>query len=480
MHEIDVLIRGEPKVDVDTMDAISRSVRGDSSFDEEGVFLAFRYLTQYDLYDSYRNDSSLSYPRKLHWKLAELTSKDGWKFTLARLIFELKILLSYDYTICGIEPRYEIYHAIIETLGLLEYAGVRNHLPLILADSANSLSLEDAMKKIREKMSETLRVQIKSGGSTLFLDIDKLKEGQDAHLVPYIIDLRQKEIENIKVTMYDDEQYDFTDLMFTNYGIELMRALKVWIIGNKDDLEQVTKRIEEIDGHINVVKGSEKETQRDFDKKDIVVDLAFNYVSEKIDYDDLMNGFCKMGEIGLDFGIRVIQSIYGNPLTHSSRSMIEALSNLRTEESLELLGKIASESCDDFDSVLVAEFLPECASSELATVILDNMPYGEDDLLSIDGKQSPNIEDAIRNLTKFNPDGFLEYLIDVASIFCNTEDGCQQIPTIEKSITEIVPEIEKQKWILHGIREMLNVDYNEERAKFLKNESNIGKSFTRE
>ncbi|MHA1481329.1 MAG: hypothetical protein ACTSQZ_07910 [Candidatus Thorarchaeota archaeon] len=143
-----------------------------------------------------------------------LVEKEGWRSG----INNTKHLLKY------IDPRYHFtaQRGLLSGLGMEEISGYDgdplNILPPILA----KVDYENARFRIRRKIIRLLQNQIESGGSTHFLDIDRLVTTEAHVLVQSIIEARKKEIESLVVPITNGET-DGRRIWSTAYGFKIMR-----------------------------------------------------------------------------------------------------------------------------------------------------------------------------------------------------------------------------------------------------------------
>jgi hypothetical protein len=151
----------------------------------------------------------------------------------------------------------EVGWDILDGLGLDEFYGCDYDIFEALDNIPPESDLIDIQSFLRHKLVETLLEQFDVGGTTILLDIEKMLETPATVLIPRIIELRKKEIENLsvpivgkKLVVYDvfmDElgmttdpidAVHLEDLWMTAYGFQVLLTLE---LGTRTDLEGLRK-----------------------------------------------------------------------------------------------------------------------------------------------------------------------------------------------------------------------------------------------
>ncbi|MFW9845059.1 MAG: hypothetical protein ACFFEV_10820 [Candidatus Thorarchaeota archaeon] len=151
----------------------------------------------------------------------------------------------------------EVGWDILEGMGLEELYGCDYDILTALENIPEGSDLIDIQSFLRHTLVETLLEQFDSGGTTLLLDIGKMLETPAAVLIPRIVELRKREIENLtvsivgkKLALYDvymneiglttDPKYavHLDDLWKTAYGFQILLSLG---FGLRTDLDGLSK-----------------------------------------------------------------------------------------------------------------------------------------------------------------------------------------------------------------------------------------------
>ena len=152
----------------------------------------------------------------------------------------------------------EVGWDILEGMGLEELSGCDYDIFAALENIPPESELVDIQSFLRHTLVGTLLEQFESGGTTVLLDIEKMLDTPAAVLIPRIVELRRKEIENIvvplvgkKLTVYDvymnevgitTESVDsihLQDLWMTAYGFQVLQLLDLGLKTNIDGLSKI-------------------------------------------------------------------------------------------------------------------------------------------------------------------------------------------------------------------------------------------------
>ncbi len=170
----------------------------------------------------------------------------------------------------------EVGWDILEGMGLEELNGCDYDILEALENIPPESDLVDIQSFLRHTLVETLLEQFESGGTTIFLDIGKMLETPSAVLIPKIIELRQKEIENTvipiigkKLTIYDvfmneigmitdpKNSVHLDDLWRTANGFQVLLLLGLGLRTNLEGLRKIEVVMERIGMNVttkNVIK----------------------------------------------------------------------------------------------------------------------------------------------------------------------------------------------------------------------------------
>ncbi len=152
----------------------------------------------------------------------------------------------------------EVGWDILEGMGLEELYGCDYDILEALESIPPKSDLVDIQSFLRHTLVEILLEQFESGGTTVFLDIGKMLETPAAVLIPKIVELRKKEIENTvipiigkKFAIYDVYMNEIgmttdpvnsvhlKDLWMTAYGSQVLLLLGLGLRTDLDGLRKI-------------------------------------------------------------------------------------------------------------------------------------------------------------------------------------------------------------------------------------------------
>lgn len=152
----------------------------------------------------------------------------------------------------------EVGWDILEGMGLDEFYGCDYDILIALENIPEGSDLVDIQSFLRHTLVEILLEQFDSGGTTVLLDIGKMVETPAAVLIPRIIELRKKEIDNLvvpivgkKLTIFDvymnevgittdpKNSVHLDDLWKTAYGFQILLSLEYGLRTNLDGFHKI-------------------------------------------------------------------------------------------------------------------------------------------------------------------------------------------------------------------------------------------------
>jgi len=152
----------------------------------------------------------------------------------------------------------EVGWDILEGMGLEELYGCDYDILEALESIPPESDLVDIQSFLRHTLVEILLEQFESGGTTVFLDIGKMVDTPAAVLIPKIVELRKKEIENTvipiigkKLAIYDvymnevgittdpKNSVHLDDLWMTAYGSQVLLLLGLGLRTDLDGLRKI-------------------------------------------------------------------------------------------------------------------------------------------------------------------------------------------------------------------------------------------------
>jgi len=159
----------------------------------------------------------------------------------------------------------EVGWDILEGMGLEELYGCDYDILIALENIPEGSDLVDIQSFLRHTLVEILLEQFDSGGTTVLLDIGKMVETPAAVLIPRIIELRKKEIDNLvvpivgkKLTIFDvymnevgvttdpKNSVHLDDLWKTAYGFQILLSLNFRQRTDLDGLRKIEIIMERI------------------------------------------------------------------------------------------------------------------------------------------------------------------------------------------------------------------------------------------
>ncbi len=115
---------------------------------------------------------------------------------------------------------------------------------------------ENDFHKYRSDVSAIARTvlkdQLDNGGSTLFLDTDKMRPWAEfASLIPAILELRKAEMEKCVVSKVGDS-YDLRALWLTHWGFKLLSLSKLWLTASAKTIARVKELMTSAGFELNI------------------------------------------------------------------------------------------------------------------------------------------------------------------------------------------------------------------------------------
>ncbi|TFG32726.1 hypothetical protein EU528_02700 [Candidatus Thorarchaeota archaeon] len=170
----------------------------------------------------------------------------------------------------------EVGWDILEGMGLEEFYGCDYDISTALENIPENSDLVDIQSFLRHTLVETLLEQFDAGGTTVLLDIGKMLETPAAMLIPRIVELRKKEIENLvvpivgrKLVLYDvymneigmttepQDSVHLDDLWMTAYGFQVCLSLEMGLRTTLDGLRKIEVVMEKIGLHLSAKMANE-------------------------------------------------------------------------------------------------------------------------------------------------------------------------------------------------------------------------------
>jgi len=161
-------------------------------------------------------DSS-EYSPKIHWATVEEQVND---YGLAKILSSMHEVLE---TVSA-SDRFPLQRGLMTAFSLEELGGYDGNPKNLLSQ----INTEDSFESVRDVVLDTaaklLMDQIRNGGSTLFLDSEKIADSRASLLTPHLAERRKREVSEAPVLKRRDS-YDLSALALTFYGFQIICAL---------------------------------------------------------------------------------------------------------------------------------------------------------------------------------------------------------------------------------------------------------------
>lgn len=117
---------------------------------------------------------------------------------------------------------------LLKVLEMEEYLGYEGSILEILIGIKSCNRLEELEQQLISQLILNLQDQVKSGGNTIFLDVDKMKDEESATLVSLILEKRREHFLSAmdKFRASKRNVDDLSDVLGTNYGCKVTKAIK--------------------------------------------------------------------------------------------------------------------------------------------------------------------------------------------------------------------------------------------------------------
>jgi Leucine-rich repeat (LRR) protein len=156
---------------------------------------------------------------RVEWRpMGAIFKEDGWDEVKRRVKMYLRRLSGYR--------RFAAKRGFLEGLGMPEISGVDRDIIPVMESIEDDLSFAKLKKRLYHGIVELLREQLIEGGSSFFLDIDKLKNTRGKTLTARIRRGRKKEIEDTIVPEKKGVVH-LEPLWLTVHGFEVLKNLKM-------------------------------------------------------------------------------------------------------------------------------------------------------------------------------------------------------------------------------------------------------------
>jgi len=141
---------------------------------------------------------------------------------------------------------YGAQRGLLQGLSISEIAGYDGNPGLLLDTAVLKMSYDEARQAIFDTTIKLIEDQILSGGPTLFLDIEKMKETSASKLIPLIVDKRKDEVEKTTLLIKGSRVF-LKPLWLTHYGFKILSANEMGLTTNLEGLESLRGSFDELD-----------------------------------------------------------------------------------------------------------------------------------------------------------------------------------------------------------------------------------------
>jgi len=167
-------------------------------------------------------------------ELAEkIYNEEGWKGLKKRL----KIL-----------PR----AVSLSALRMSELDGLEYSIEEIINCVPDDSTFDNGVSIAYSKVVTVLREQLEVGDSTLGLDVDTMQKTEASILIPRILELRKKEIEEIVLVIDEKKQIHLGDIYRTYYGAKLLKELDLGWTTDETGLERLVQAFDHLGLEIEI------------------------------------------------------------------------------------------------------------------------------------------------------------------------------------------------------------------------------------
>jgi len=156
---------------------------------------------------------------RIQWRpMSAIFKEHGWDEVKRRVKMYLRRLSGYR--------RFAAKRGFLQGIGMPEISGVDRDITLVMESIEDDLSFAKVKNRLYHGIVELLREQIIEGGSSFFLDIDKLKKTRGKTLTARIRRGRKKELEDTIVPEKKGVVH-LEPLWLTVHGFEVLKNLRM-------------------------------------------------------------------------------------------------------------------------------------------------------------------------------------------------------------------------------------------------------------
>ena len=165
---------------------------------------------------------------------------------------------------------------LLQSLGFSELSGYDGNPLDLIETTSNNMSYTEARNAIYDRTIELLELQLANEGSTIFLDIEKMKNTRASKIIPLIVELRKKEVENTIIQTKGSEVY-LMPLLLTHYGLTIIKAMKMTFTTDSEGWHKIKTNFEELGLDLQTKKVQSFQPSYSEQKSHGMRKYAFNY-----------------------------------------------------------------------------------------------------------------------------------------------------------------------------------------------------------
>ena len=167
-----------------------------------------------------------------------LSEETNWRTMRDRVAMLIKSLPKEKWFSCQ--------RGFLQSLGMGELSGYDGN-PIRLIDTTESdMSYSEARNAIYDRTLDLLEGQLVDNGPTLFLEVERMKNTRASKLIPQIIELREKEIENTTLQIKGSRIF-LRPLWLTHYGLTILKAMNMGLTTDSEGLNRIQSSLAELD-----------------------------------------------------------------------------------------------------------------------------------------------------------------------------------------------------------------------------------------
>ncbi|MFX1483038.1 MAG: hypothetical protein ACFFCP_07600 [Promethearchaeota archaeon] len=145
---------------------------------------------------------------------------------------------------------FSIQRGLMIGLAFEELSGYDGDPNDLLSTTSEDMDFKSARKAIFAKAIELLDTQIESGGSTLFLETERMKTTRASKLIPKIVEARKAEMDSTVVQTKGSISL-MNSLWLSYYGFKILEALDIGTQHYGDELDKIRISLDELGFSLN-------------------------------------------------------------------------------------------------------------------------------------------------------------------------------------------------------------------------------------